>query len=136
MPGSFLESTGGLRAATSLASVAGQVEVYKAGSVGKTIIEEESDPPFPRVARVVGPNPAWHPPTTPLPGRYELRGQVRFCRLTPRQWDAIREMRPGQIPGLGDQWIHLTRQHLLAPVAHHLSDLIPILFFRERYRRH
>ena len=73
--------------------------------------------------------------SSPLPGRYEQRGLVRFCRLSPSQWEAIRGIRPGQVPGLGGLWTTLTRQHLVAPVAHHPSDLIPVLMFRERYRR-
>ena len=135
VPGSFLESERGFRAATSLASLAGHHTPIRVGPVDKTIVEEELVSPAPRVAKVVGPNPALHVPDTPLPGRYEMRGQVRFCRLTTSQWHAIRDMRPGQVPGLGDRWIHLTRQHLFAPVAYHVSGLIPVLLFRERYRR-
>ena len=85
---------------------------------------------------MVSPDPARAPPNTALPNRYELRGQVRYCRLTLKQWgEAIRELCIGSVPGLGDRWIALSHEQLQVPVPHHPSDLIPVLLYRALYRR-
>ena len=133
IPGSLLESLSELRSASSLAAVAAGVGRLLPAH-NKLAIEEDLPVPA-RLSKVVGPNPSLSAQHTPLPGRYEQRGIVRYCSLTPMQWEAIRDIRPGQVPGLGGLWTILTRQYLLAPVARCPSDLVPVCMFRERYRR-
>ena len=65
----------------------------------KSIIQD-SDPVL---RRVVGPNPQFQP-FTPTAGFYHVRPRVRFCRLMPEQWEAIRNVRRSRVPGLGDLW--------------------------------
>ena len=112
VPGSFLESIRALRFLSDGLLDHGGGPRSRPLPIDKTLILEHDAPSAVRISKVVGPNPELNPPSTPLPGRYEPRGRVRFCRLTPSQWDAIRDVRPGQVPGLGDLWNVLTLEQL------------------------
>ena len=129
VPGSFLDGLAregprgeSLASSSVLRSMRSQVD--------KTVILEDS----PRLCKVVGSNPAFQA-FVPTAGYYARRVRVRLCRLTPAQWDAIRDLSRGMVPGLGELWRELHPDSLIYPVTSHPSDLVPLALYRNRARR-
>ena len=124
VPHSFVELLSGSASSTSTGS-SGSGGV----PVDKTVIEADG----PSLRKVVGLNPQFQAPA-PVAGYYQNREHVRYCRLLPEQWEAIRGVRPGQVPGLGDLWVTLDPSMPQVLLAENPSELIPAALYVERHR--